>query len=78
MAALLLDPPYTQVAGLPVFGVAIPTVAGLRLVLERLGAARGARRVLWHNQREEPVVYINGGCAAVGIDIAWLADWLAG
>ena len=45
-----------QVAGLPVFGVAIPTVSGLRLVLERLGAAHGRRKVLWHNQREEPVM----------------------
>jgi hypothetical protein len=49
-----------QVAGLPVYGVAIPTVSGLRLVLERLGAAQGRRKVLWHNQREEPVIYING------------------
>lgn len=45
-----------QVAGLPVYGVAIPTVSGLRLVLERLGAGRGRRKVLWHNQREEPVM----------------------
>jgi hypothetical protein len=53
-------PNFRQVAGLPVFGVAIPTVSGLRLVLERLGAAHGRRKVLWHNQREEPVIYING------------------
>lgn len=53
-----------QVAGLPVYGVAIPTVSGLRRVLEQLGVARGRRKVLWHNQREEPVVYINGALAA--------------
>lgn len=45
------------------YGVAIPTVSGLRLVLERLGAAGGRRKVLWHNQREEPVIYINGARA---------------
>jgi hypothetical protein len=39
-----------------VYGVAIPTVSGLRLVLERLGAPQGRRKVLWHNQREEPVM----------------------
>ncbi|EFN52818.1 hypothetical protein CHLNCDRAFT_26452 [Chlorella variabilis] len=53
-------PNFRQVSGLPVYGVAIPTVSGLRLVLERLGAAGGRRKVLWHNQREEPVIYING------------------
>eukprot|EP00878_Enallax_costatus_P006221 GHUV01006524.1.p1 GENE.GHUV01006524.1~~GHUV01006524.1.p1 ORF type:complete len:1656 (+),score=579.22 GHUV01006524.1:267-5234(+) len=58
----LLDgaPNFRQVEGLPVYGVAIPTVRGLRNVLEELGAAQGRRRVLWHNMREEPVLYING------------------
>ncbi|PSC67685.1 paladin isoform X1 [Micractinium conductrix] len=58
----LLDgaPNFRQVADLPVYGVAIPTVSGLRLVLDKLGAGAGRRKVLWHNQREEPVVYING------------------
>jgi len=45
-----------QVAGLPVYGVAIPTVTGLRLVLDAIGAGQGKRKVLWHNQREEPVM----------------------
>ena len=55
------QPQHTQkVEGLPVYGVAIPTVRGLRNALDALGAANGARRVLWHNMREEPVVYING------------------
>ena len=37
------------------YGIAIPTVTGLRRVLDRLGAAKGRRRVLWHSMREEPV-----------------------
>ena len=65
-SALLAQPPAPacasrfrlcfQVADLPVYGVAIPTVSGLRLVLDKLGAGAGRRKVLWHNQREEPVV----------------------
>lgn len=42
------------------YGVAIPTVSGLRRVLDQTGAKNGRRRVLWHNMREEPVIYING------------------
>lgn len=42
------------------YGVAIPTVNGVRNVLNTVGAAAGARKVLWHNMREEPVIYING------------------
>jgi len=40
----LLDgaPNFRQVEGLPVYGVAIPTVRGLRNVLDELGAANGA------------------------------------
>lgn len=53
-------PLWLQVEGLPVYGVAIPTVTGVRAVLDTLGAAAGARKVLWHNMREEPVIYING------------------
>ncbi|DBA95417.1 TPA: hypothetical protein ACH3X3_013289 [Trebouxia sp. C0006] len=49
-----------QVPELPVYGVAIPTVSGMRLVLDELGAAQGQRRVMWFNMREEPVIYING------------------
>ena len=85
------DPILLQVPELPVYGVAIPTVAGLRLVLagiekstgetaasgvellcdcplvSKLGnlvvtlvCCPGTRPVLWHNMREEPVLYING------------------
>lgn len=32
-----------QVPELPVYGVAIPTVSGLRLVLDELGAEQGVR-----------------------------------
>ena len=32
-----------QVPELPVYGVAIPTVSGMRLVLDELGAAQGLR-----------------------------------
>ena len=113
-------PNFRRVPGLPVFGVAIPTAAGLRRALEAAGAGPGGggrggdggggerdeeedkvegadeaegsggsgkassasaaaaaaaagasaasaaassstpRKVLWHNLREEPVIYING------------------
>ena len=49
-------PNFRTVPELPVCGVAIPTVSGLRRVLDALGAAGGRRRVLWHNMREEPVM----------------------
>ncbi len=51
-------PNFRQVDGLPVYGVAIPTVTGLRNVLEAVGGK--ARKALWHSMREEPLVYING------------------
>ena len=53
-------PNFRAIPGLPVYGVAIPTAAGLRRVLDALGASRGRRRVVWVNLREEPVTYING------------------
>jgi protein-tyrosine phosphatase len=54
-------PNYRQVENKPVYGVAIPTVDGIRRVLELIGASKyGCQRVLWHNLREEPVVYVNG------------------
>jgi len=51
-------PNFRQVDGLPVYGVAIPTVSGLRNVLDAVGGT--SRRVLWHSMREEPLVYVNG------------------
>eukprot|EP00850_Spirogloea_muscicola_P022112 SM000277S10347 [mRNA] locus=s277:33301:42396:- [translate_table: standard] len=53
-------PNFREVAGFPVYGVANPTVEGIREVLARIGAGVGGRNALWHNMREEPVVYING------------------
>ncbi|CAI5457453.1 unnamed protein product [Closterium sp. Yama58-4] len=54
-------PNFRQIADLPVYGVAIPTVEGIRNVLQIVGASRnGGRHVLWHSMREEPVIYING------------------
>lgn len=53
-------PNFRGIEGLPVFGVAIPTVVGLRNVLALLGAQKGRRKVTWINLREEPVIYVNG------------------
>lgn len=55
-------------AELPVFGGGICTLLGVQRVLQALGsgpaatAARAAeqRHTLWHNLREEPLLYING------------------
>lgn len=47
---------FFQVGNKPVYGVAIPTVDGIRRVLDLIGASKyGSQRVLWHNLREEPV-----------------------
>jgi hypothetical protein len=51
-------PNFRQMTGIPVYGVAIPTVTGLRNVLDAIGGQ--SRRVLWHSLREEPLVYVNG------------------
>ncbi|GER55121.1 paladin [Striga asiatica] len=53
-------PNFREIPGFPVYGVAIPTVDGIRLVIQRIGSSKGGRPVFWHNMREEPVVYING------------------
>uniref|UniRef100_A0A7S3QUH6 Tyrosine specific protein phosphatases domain-containing protein n=1 Tax=Dunaliella tertiolecta TaxID=3047 RepID=A0A7S3QUH6_DUNTE len=53
-------PNFRKVDGLRVFGVAIPTVAGLRRALNSMGAQRGKRCVYWQNLREEPLIFING------------------
>eukprot|EP00210_Caulerpa_lentillifera_P000523 g506.t1 len=51
-------PNFRQMPGLPIIGVAIPTVTGLKIILDLLEARE--RNVLWQNMREEPVLYING------------------
>lgn len=53
-------PNFRAVPEFPVYGVANPTVDGIRAVIQRISGSRGYRPVLWHNMREEPVVYING------------------
>ncbi|PIN20116.1 hypothetical protein CDL12_07213 [Handroanthus impetiginosus] len=53
-------PNFREIPGFPVYGVANPTVDGIRSVIQRIGSSKGGRPVFWHNMREEPVVYING------------------
>lgn len=53
-------PNFREVPGFPVYGVANPTIDGIRSVIQRIGGLKGGRPVLWHNMREEPVIYING------------------
>ncbi|KAI9087238.1 hypothetical protein K1719_030873 [Acacia pycnantha] len=53
-------PNFREVPGFPVYGVANPTIDGIRFVICRIGSSKGGRPVLWHNMREEPVIYING------------------
>eukprot|EP00803_Ostreobium_quekettii_P003854 evm.model.scf_787.5 EVM.evm.TU.scf_787.5 scf_787:45503-61553(+) len=56
-------PNFRAAAGLPVFGVAMPSVDGIRNVLKHVQAGAGSTHkvhAIWHNMREEPVVYING------------------
>ncbi|PKU75784.1 hypothetical protein MA16_Dca026234 [Dendrobium catenatum] len=50
-----------EAGSLPVHGVAIPTINGIRNVLVHIDARQNGKqkKVLWHNLREEPVVYIN-------------------
>ncbi|XP_024032350.1 uncharacterized protein LOC112094873, partial [Morus notabilis] len=51
-------PNYRQAECLHVHGVAIPTMDGIRNVLNHINAKTS--RLLWISLREEPVVYING------------------
>lgn len=53
-------PNFREIPGFPVYGVANPTVDGIRSVIQRIGSSEGGRPVFWHNMREEPVIYING------------------
>ena len=58
-------PNFRQVDGLPVYGVAIPTIDGVLNVLKEVCDGDGERGgtsccCCWHNMREEPVLYING------------------
>lgn len=51
-------PNFRKVNGENTYGVAQPTVEGLKSVLTRLGAQE--REVMWTTMREEPLIYING------------------
>uniref|UniRef100_A0A5B7CA18 Paladin n=1 Tax=Davidia involucrata TaxID=16924 RepID=A0A5B7CA18_DAVIN len=53
-------PNFREIPGFPVYGVANPTIDGIRSVIRRIGSSKGGRPVFWHNMREEPVIYING------------------
>ncbi|CAN1855732.1 PALD1 [Linum perenne] len=55
-------PNYRQADTLPVHGVAIPTVEGIRNVIKHIRGRKDGNRaqVLWFNLREEPLMYING------------------
>ncbi|CAN6569823.1 unnamed protein product [Malus baccata var. baccata] len=53
-------PNFREVPGFSVYGVANPTIDGIRSVIHRIGSSKDGRPVFWHNMREEPVVYING------------------
>ncbi|KAK0600073.1 hypothetical protein LWI29_011378 [Acer saccharum] len=53
-------PNFREVPGFPVYGVANPTIDGIRSVIKRIGSSKGRCPVFWHNMREETVVYING------------------
>ncbi|XP_044494094.1 paladin-like isoform X3 [Mangifera indica] len=53
-------PNFRQVPGFSVYGVANPTIDGIRSVIRRIGNSEGCCPVFWHNMREEPVIYING------------------
>ncbi|KAJ0842825.1 putative protein-tyrosine phosphatase [Helianthus annuus] len=53
-------PNFREIPGFPVYGVANPTVEGIKSVIQRIGGSKKGRPVFWHNMREEPVIYING------------------
>lgn len=52
---------FRRIENTHVYGVAQPTVNGLRQVIRTLLSDRPkAERILWINLREEPIIYING------------------
>ena len=53
-------PNFREVRGFPVYGVANPTIDGIRSVICRINSSKDGCPILWHNMREEPVIYING------------------
>lgn len=53
-------PNFREIPGFPVYGVANPTIDGIRAIVRRIGSIKGGRPVFWHHMREEPAIYING------------------
>jgi hypothetical protein len=53
-------PNFRHLVDSPIYGVAQPTVEGIRQVLRQAGSGPGGRPALWVNLREEPVIYLNG------------------
>ncbi|KAF7727042.1 hypothetical protein EC973_008089 [Apophysomyces ossiformis] len=52
---------FRRIKSTSIYGVAQPTVDGLRKVIRRLVADRSRNdKILWINLREEPIIYING------------------
>ena len=50
---------FRKIPGFPVYGVAQPTMNGIRNSLQFLGQEHSSK-ILWINLREEPLIYING------------------
>jgi Inositol hexakisphosphate len=48
---------FRQVQTLPLYGVAQPTIQGMKNVMRVL---KGVKSILWINLREEPLIYLNG------------------
>ena len=54
-------PNFRSVPNLPIYGVGAPTLGGARNVLSQIRDMHGkSTNVLWHNMREEPVLYVHG------------------
>ena len=55
-------PNFRGVSGVPVYGVGMPTVDGIRKILTYIAAdsVTSTTCISWFNWREEPLVYING------------------
>jgi hypothetical protein len=53
---------FRRIPDTHIYGVAQPTVDGLRSVIRRLFNDQSSRndKILWLNLREEPIIYING------------------
>lgn len=84
------SPNFRQVPGFLVFGTGQPTKSGFKASLETICNKSGAKKVLWTNMRQEPVVYMNGQSftprlpdrmnenmefpSMSGEDIEWLQD----